>query len=965
MEPPTYGGVGPVPVGAVKAGSGIEIAADGTINVTAGGGTINSIVCTNGIQGGGSNPQVFIGLLPPDGTTLGGVYTIEGSGISIDQNGLIRASLSFGLQSGPGIVLSNVTPESATISAATAGNSEATIGSIFVNPAANPGVQVSPTGALSLTPPQNNGLGGVKAGSGCTINALTGVLDCTGSGGTITGVGTGTGLGGGGTSGAVTVFLRPAGYANPTNIGGVYAGDNVTIEADGRISVAADTGVQTVTGTSPVEIGGTQSNPVISVKTATSTYAGVVQLTNDPTTPDVNLAASASALNSTYNLANNALPRAGGSMSGPITFTAGQSFPGTVNSGTFTQLGGILVGDTSPPGYAQLPAGSPGQVLSVNNGTGLGLEWVDIPSVGTLQQVTDAGATTTNSISMTADSTLSLADVPGTTTALMSPRSVVFTSPSINGTASLTVDGAYPRLEFTQGAGIAFINYNLGSGIVVTADTPNEGLIVRLPSLETVVVNDNVGLQVSPALPFSAGGLNYPTADGTAGQALTTNGTGTLGFTSVLPLTGGTLTGTVNWAAGQTFPGVVQSIGASDSTINVGGTPENPLLDVAIATTSELGVVQPDGTTITIDGNGVITAVAAASGTLQTITDAGATTTNSITIGDQLSFGANASLSWNGTGMSLNSALTVSGNFQLSDGTFNYVQFFPDGRAYIEGPVGINDVPDPLYPLTLEGNFRSFGTDLTWVMDSTGGTLGALQFKESGTLAASITNTTGGDLVVMANSGGKSLILGASGAQYLSISGTDGQLTINSSTAGALSFPVTDGTTGQVLSTDGAGNIGWATPQVNIPQPDYGNFYSDNTQQPQALVTGQPVTLNQTVAANNFQIIDGSKVTASSAGVYNLQFSIQLVSTNQGGDVEIWLAKNGVAVNESNTYFHTKNPNEAEFAALNYVETLASGDYLELIWATDNIDMTLAATASTMGGPNIPSVILTIVPVGA
>jgi uncharacterized membrane protein len=80
--------------------------------------------------------------------------------------------------------------------------------------------------------------------------------------------------------------------------------------------------------------------------------------------------------------------------------------------------------------------------------------------------------------------------------------------------------------------------------------------------------------------------------------------------------------------------------------------------------------------------------------------------------------------------------------------------------------------------------------------------------------------------------------------------------------------------------------------------------------------------------------------------------------------VEIWLAKNGTTVPESNTAFHTKNANEAEFAALNYVETLASGDYLELIWATDNIDMTLAASASTMGGPNIPSVILTIVPVG-
>jgi hypothetical protein len=316
---------------------------------------------------------------------------------------------------------------------------------------------------------------------------------------------------------------------------------------------------------------------------------------------------------------------------------------------------------------------------------------------------------------------------------------------------------------------------------------------------------------------FDLAGTKLPLDGGTMNGDITFAGTQT--FPGTLPLAGGAMTGNITFNAGQTFPGVIaeNAIGATDP-INVGGTASNPIISVDIATASALGVVQPDGTTITVTAGGVISAV---------------------------------------------------------------------GSAGIE------------------------------------------------TLTADLPLVAGG-------------------------TATDVTLGINAATTSALGVVQPDGTTITVSPTGVISSV-----PSSVPPPDYGNFYSDNTQQPQALITGQPVTLNQTVAANNFQIIDGSKVTAAAAGVYNLQFSIQLVSTNQGGDVEIWLAKNGVAVDESNTYFHTKNPNEAEFAALNYVETLASGDYLELIWATDNLNMTLAALPSTMGGPNIPSVILTIVPVGA
>lgn len=176
------------------------------------------------------------------------------------------------------------------------------------------------------------------------------------------------------------------------------------------------------------------------------------------------------------------------------------------------------------------------------------------------------------------------------------------------------------------------------------------------------------------------------------------------------------------------------------------------------------------------------------------------------------------------------------------------------------------------------------------------------------------------------------------------------------------------GTNGQVLIADSTTTLGlrWGAVSSAAASPNFGNFISTVPQAPAALSTGQPVTLNSTVSANNFSVVSGSRITAAVAGLYNLQFSIQIISTSGGGgNVEIWFAKNGLAIPNSNTHFSVKNVNEAEFAALNFVENLSAGDYLQVIWATDNNNIQLATPASTMGGPSVPSVILTIVPVGS
>jgi hypothetical protein len=183
--------------------------------------------------------------------------------------------------------------------------------------------------------------------------------------------------------------------------------------------------------------------------------------------------------------------------------------------------------------------------------------------------------------------------------------------------------------------------------------------------------------------------------------------------------------------------------------------------------------------------------------------------------------------------------------------------------------------------------------------------------------------------------------------------------------AGIIDCAASCGTANLVLTSQGNA-IEWKPVNSAIALPNYGNFISTVPQNPAVVSTGQAVTLNTTVSSNNFSVVAGSQVTAAAAGVYNYQFSLQLVSTaGGGGDVEIWFVKNGTPVPNSNTHYAVKNTNEYEVAALNFIETFAIGDYLELYWATDNLNIQLATPASTMGGPAVPSAIVTIVPVGA
>lgn len=148
----------------------------------------------------------------------------------------------------------------------------------------------------------------------------------------------------------------------------------------------------------------------------------------------------------------------------------------------------------------------------------------------------------------------------------------------------------------------------------------------------------------------------------------------------------------------------------------------------------------------------------------------------------------------------------------------------------------------------------------------------------------------------------------------------------------------------------------------------YGSFFSSQTQ------TGtensaQAMTLNTTDFADGVSIVNNSRITLANAGKYNILFSAQLYNTSgPTSTVNIWLSKNGTAVELTNTRLSVTSNNPYLVAAWNFFVDAAAGDYFELIWSASNVDTEIAyvgaQTVNSIYHPAIPSVILTVNQVG-
>ena len=148
------------------------------------------------------------------------------------------------------------------------------------------------------------------------------------------------------------------------------------------------------------------------------------------------------------------------------------------------------------------------------------------------------------------------------------------------------------------------------------------------------------------------------------------------------------------------------------------------------------------------------------------------------------------------------------------------------------------------------------------------------------------------------------------------------------------------------------------------PNGYYGAFQDTTTQTAASINTAYPVNLRVTDLSNGITISNNSKIKIANAGIYNIQFSLQLEKTGGTGNmiVDIWLRKNGVNIDgTTGKVVLTGSANASPIvAAWNYVVAVSSNDSLELMWSTNNDNVVIKAAPATSPHPSIPSSILTV-----
>jgi hypothetical protein len=155
------------------------------------------------------------------------------------------------------------------------------------------------------------------------------------------------------------------------------------------------------------------------------------------------------------------------------------------------------------------------------------------------------------------------------------------------------------------------------------------------------------------------------------------------------------------------------------------------------------------------------------------------------------------------------------------------------------------------------------------------------------------------------------------------------------------------------------------TKYLNAP---YGAFQDGTDQTAANTTTAYAITFDTTDFNNGVTLSNSSRLNVSQAGIYNIQFSVQLVNTtNASVDVDIWFRKNGTNIDKSNSRFGLAPRKSLGdpfhlIGAINFFVSLDTNDYVELMWRTSDVGAYIEhyAASSTPTRPAIPSVIATV-----
>lgn len=143
---------------------------------------------------------------------------------------------------------------------------------------------------------------------------------------------------------------------------------------------------------------------------------------------------------------------------------------------------------------------------------------------------------------------------------------------------------------------------------------------------------------------------------------------------------------------------------------------------------------------------------------------------------------------------------------------------------------------------------------------------------------------------------------------------------------------------------------------------DYGTFSDSTDQTLGAIDTATAITFNTTEISNGVTIgSPTSRLVVAEAGLYQIAVSAQLTSgSSSAKNIYFWLDKNGTAIADTTRVVTLASNSQFFPFSTTYDVSLAATDYIRIMWAANDTDVTLETLAASAFAPAAPSILVTM-----
>lgn len=181
------------------------------------------------------------------------------------------------------------------------------------------------------------------------------------------------------------------------------------------------------------------------------------------------------------------------------------------------------------------------------------------------------------------------------------------------------------------------------------------------------------------------------------------------------------------------------------------------------------------------------------------------------------------------------------------------------------------------------------------------------------------------------------------------------------------SLNITGGVLGSVTISNAVGQFDSITvtagsiPFATITNRAIGQFESHADQTAVSANVAYTANMNNAASFNTgITIASSTNVTVAAAGVYSINASIQFANSDSSDhDVTFWFRKDGTNISNSASKLTVPKATDGgqALAQVTIFESLSVSSYVQLIWAVENVAITMDYSAASGVIPEIPSLI--------